>query len=922
MSSACPSPRIGHVAAVIDDEMLLWGGVALRETTGEKYACSLNVIECFNLSTSQWNQRRATSNSPSDLPPPSYFARVGVVQNRAIYQFGGIHRLSDGRPVYLNDFHKLNGSTLEWERILPQDQSTPSGRYGHGLCVLGTEGDEHLVMMGGAGPSIVSPIPDGSQFVPDPNSDDLGWNNEVWLFSIRRRNWIPAHCTGQKPSPRQAHSFTAVDDNRAILIGGVSPLEGLCHDAFLFMFSSLEWIKMQTVDHLIHRSSHSTVIANIPTLGPVAFVLWGYGRDGIALSLAQMILIDFQQCKTVPISDEPIPTGKQSVCSILKEGLLFILRYGGTPHKSAKSTPEALLDILKYDLKSIDERLLRHHLSEPIEQEKSQFDENSPLRSNSPTMNCEGTSRNERELLHLVPQRVKDTITVYTNGRILNFTPWKKFSTPVSVDKEAEISIPNTRSTLRIQPRAAVSPKTSIGLSVFTFDAKQSDGVQDDEFVSDFILLSFSSGLSDNDFDIEMCHEHGLNLDPTTPKTSASKVVFSYERCDPSAPAHHSAPIKFDEKIVIDRAGERKISALLQSSVVKVVVAPYAPSFASAVAYSDVTCSFYTHFYGVGRQAFSFHALSFEKVKIPDGWQFDLCLISTRPEHRDRYLAYRNDGRRQPLLLDRRVNNLLLSPTESNVVEVDDIDGWINESRRKSYLINMRQLLAARDSPVNAWVDTFHFACNQPLQELPTMSANVTIISGDRRQCLRIHAEEEALLEPDLLIERNELVYDEDKDFVGGGGYGEVYKATLKKGGIERQVAVKLFYDFRNRRTEKEYEMFKKEASILLRIKANDNVVSLIGLCAVPRHYALVTEFVSGGSLHSLLKSAEHEEIVQKWQSRIAFAKQIAEGMLHLHYNHPSVIHQDLKAHNVLDFLRHAFLFFNTFRWLILVFPK
>ena len=56
---------------------------------------------------------------------------------------------------------------------------------------------------------------------------------------------------------------------------------------------------MQTVEHLIHRSSHSTVIANIPTFGPVAFVLWGYGRDGIALSLAQMILIDFQQCKTV-----------------------------------------------------------------------------------------------------------------------------------------------------------------------------------------------------------------------------------------------------------------------------------------------------------------------------------------------------------------------------------------------------------------------------------------------------------------------------------------------------------------------------------------------------------------------------------------------------------------------------------------------
>ena len=94
--------------------------------------------------------------------------------------------------------------------------------------------------------------------------------------------------------------------------------------------------------------------------------------------------------------------------------------------------------------------------------------------------------------------------------------------------------------------------------------------------------------------------------------------------------------------------------------------------------------------------------------------------------------------------------------------------------------------------------------------------------------------------------------------------------------------------------------MFKKEASILLRIKANDNVLSLIGLCTVPRHYALVTEFVIGGCLHSLLESASHKELVEKWQSRIAFAKQIAQGMLHLHYNHPSVIHHNLKAHNVL----------------------
>ena len=282
-----------------------------------------------------------------------------------------------------------------------------------------------------------------------------------------------------------------------------------------------------------------------------------------------------------------------------------------------------------------------------------------------------------------------------------------------------------------------------MSLTLFTFDAKQSQGLLDDEFVSDLIQLSLPSGLSDDDVHIEMYHEHGLNLDPMTPKTSASKVVFFYQPHDYLATTKH--PIKFDEKIVIDRAGQRKIAALLQSSVVKIIVSPSAPSAAaSAVAVAssneDVSCSFFTHFYGLGQQAFSFHALSFEKIKIPDGWQFDLCLISTRPEHRDRYLAYRNDGRRQPLLFDRRVKNLVLSPTHLNVVEADDIVGWINKSRRKSYLIDMKQLLAVRDSPIDAWVDTFYFAYNhrEHLQRLPTMSANVTIISGDRRQCLCI----------------------------------------------------------------------------------------------------------------------------------------------------------------------------------------
>ena len=50
---------------------------------------------------------------------------------------------------------------------------------------------------------------------------------------------------------------------------------------------------------IVPRFDHSTVVADIPPFGPVAFVLWGYGGGGFPLSEAQMIQIDTQKCKDV-----------------------------------------------------------------------------------------------------------------------------------------------------------------------------------------------------------------------------------------------------------------------------------------------------------------------------------------------------------------------------------------------------------------------------------------------------------------------------------------------------------------------------------------------------------------------------------------------------------------------------------------------
>ncbi|XP_065841682.1 uncharacterized protein [Oscarella lobularis] len=540
MSSTGPSSRWGHVALIIDEEMLLWGGKAMRESTGEKFYCCQDVIECLNLSTSEWNQRRAISNIPqSDIPHPCSHARIGVVQNRDIYQFGGGYFSSDDRRVYSNDVHKLDGSTLEWQRIHSNDQSTPSGRVNHGMCVLGKKGDEHLVMMGGIGTPIVSPIPDGSQFIPSSNYPDEGWNNEVWLFCIRKRNWIPAQCTGKKPHPRDGHSFITVDNNRAILFGG-SYCTKYFNDIYVFHLNSMEWIQVHLdgPHHFLPLYGHSTNIVHIPGLGPCAIVLWGVTNGNRMVSIAHFIVIDSQQCHKVTLANDVIRTVYQSTCSLLRKNDLFLIRFGGTnDFKTWK--PVALLDILKFD--------------------------------------------------------------------------------------------------------------------------------------------GFK-GISG---------------------TSSPRVPMSLESC-----------------------------------------------------------------------------------QLP-------CQIA---------------------------------------------------------------------DPRNA--------------------------------------EQEQALVGDLVIERDELKYDEADDFIGSGGFGEVYKATLKKNEKEQTVAVKVFKAFRHRREKKECEDFEKESSILLRIKPHRFIVELIGRCTNVRHYALITAFVSGGNLHELLSSGN--EAIQRMEVRITIAKQIAIGMVHLHYNCPPVIHYDLKSDNIL----------------------
>lgn len=128
---------------------------------------------------------------------------------------------------------------------------------------------------------------------------------------------------------------------------------------------------------------------------------------------------------------------------------------------------------------------------------------------------------------------------------------------------------------------------------------------------------------------------------------------------------------------------------------------------------------------------------------------------------------------------------------------------------------------------------------------------------------------------------------------IGRGGFGTVYKGTLKNGTL---VAVKKLSALSRQGVNE----FLTEIDIISNVR-HSNLVELIGCCLHGSERILVYEYVENSSLDHALLGYNSERSKLNWEKRASICLGTARGLMFLHEElEPYIVHRDIKASNIL----------------------
>ncbi|KAF8698100.1 hypothetical protein HU200_035614 [Digitaria exilis] len=132
----------------------------------------------------------------------------------------------------------------------------------------------------------------------------------------------------------------------------------------------------------------------------------------------------------------------------------------------------------------------------------------------------------------------------------------------------------------------------------------------------------------------------------------------------------------------------------------------------------------------------------------------------------------------------------------------------------------------------------------------------------------------------------------DDKNIIGRGGHGTVYRGTLHDGSL---IAVKRCVSMTSEQQKKE---FGKEMLILSQIN-HKNIVKLLGCCLEVEVPMLVYEFIPNGTLFQFIHGDNGRHIPLSTRLRVALESALALAYLHS-WASPPILHGDVKSSNIL----------------------
>jgi serine/threonine protein kinase len=144
----------------------------------------------------------------------------------------------------------------------------------------------------------------------------------------------------------------------------------------------------------------------------------------------------------------------------------------------------------------------------------------------------------------------------------------------------------------------------------------------------------------------------------------------------------------------------------------------------------------------------------------------------------------------------------------------------------------------------------------------------------------------------DFKILRDATSNFDEANKLGEGGFGEVYKGTLKNGKV---IAVKKLSLGQSARAISEFE---GEVKLISNVH-HRNLVRLLGCCNKGPERLLVYEYMPNSSLDRVLFGEGRQCL--SWEARFDIILGTARGLAYLHEDfHVCIIHRDIKSSNIL----------------------